>query len=126
MKPEKQGCIWVVEGGNGEGAGRVRTGGIWNPAVAGAQVAEAGGVGSWVGRALGSKTGDWEGVRRSSGSQAEMEGRRDWGAMEEEREVVASSQRFLEELSGAKEMGSLQRGQPSCSSCLTLSVRSWR
>ena len=86
--------MWVL------GEGRVSTGGSGNPAVAGAQVAEAGGVGSWA----------QAGVRRvrwSSGSQAEMEGRRG-------------------ESCSAREMGSLQRGQPSCSRRRTLSVRSWR
>lgn len=66
VKPEKRGCMCVVGGRNVLGEGSVSTGGIGNPFVAGGQVAEVGGVGSWVERALmeASKAGDWEGVRR--------------------------------------------------------------
>ena len=66
-KPEKHGWMWVVVGGREVfGEGRVSTGGIWNPVVAGAQVPEVGGVGSWEARAVraGSKAGGWDGVRR--------------------------------------------------------------
>lgn len=87
----------AVDGRNVLGEGSVSTGGIWNPAVAGAHVADAGGVGSWVGLApaTASKVGDWEGVRRrerwsstEEGSHAEMEGRR--GAGKEELGVATS------------------------------------
>ena len=123
VKPEKRGCIWevVVGGRNVLGEGSVSTGGIGNPAVAGAQSAEVGGVGSWVDLAPGSKAGDWEGSS-AEGSHAEMEGRREGGAREEDLEGTVC----LEPSSGEREMGSLQRGQPVCSSCLTRSVRSWR
>ena len=136
-KPEKRGCMWgVAEGRSVLGEGSVRTGGTEKPLVVGGQVAEEGGVGSWVARVVtvGSKAGDWEGVRRrerwsaaEEGSQADMEGRREWGARDEDLEEGGSSRgRIVGGSLGAREMGSLQRGQPLCSSWWTLSVRSWR
>ena len=130
VNPEKRGCM---VGKSVLGEGSVSTGGMEKPVVTGGQVAEVGGVGSCRVLTVGSKAGDWEGVSKrerwssaEEGSHAEMEGRREWGAREEDLDEAWSSRcRFAASVE-QREMGSLQRGQPVCSSWATLSVRSWR